>query len=65
MIDLNEYKIEIEGKEYVPLSKAVEALNELADTLNNSAKLDKILNEVNKSADILSNIDFGKEEIDD
>ena len=65
MIDLNDYKIEIEGKEYVPFNKAVEALNELSKQLDNTDKLDEILSELDKSANILSNIDFGKEEIDD
>jgi len=56
MIDLNDYKIEVEGKEYVPFDKAVEALNELAK-LYSTQKLDEALNEITKASQIMSKIE--------
>ena len=56
MIDLNDYAKVIEGEKWVPFSKAVEALNELANQYS-TTKLDEALDHLAKATNVMSNIE--------
>ena len=62
MINLNEHIVEIEGKEYVPLSIAITAIEQASNLQAYQAKLDEAMKMMN---DAFKGINNTVEELDD
>lgn len=62
MINLNEHIVEIEGKEYVPLSIVITAIEQASNLQAYQAKLDEAMKMMN---DAFKDINNSVEELDD